>query len=106
MPDFAEYKPDKDFVPMDVVAACFEQSTQAVLIDRPALPPEFFDLRTGVTGELVQKLAQYGIRLACVVPDLGAQPERFREFAREANRGDRAHVFESRDGAVAWLETE
>ena len=106
MSDFAEYKPDGDFAPMDVVAACFEKGTQALLIDRPALPPEFFDLRTGVTGELVQKLTQYGIRLACVVPDLGAQPERFQEFAREANRGSRARFFESRNGAVAWLETE
>ena len=106
MSDFAEYKPDGDFLPMDVVAACFEQSAQAVLIDRPALPLEFFDLRTGVTGELVQKLTQHGIRLACVVPDLGAQPERFQEFAREANRGSRARFFESRAGAVPWLETE
>ena len=106
MSDFAEYKPDADFAPMDVVAACFEQGTQSLLIDRPALPPEFFDLRTGVTGELVQKLTQYGIRVACVVPDLGTQPDRFQEFAREANRGSRARFFESRDGAVAWLETE
>ena len=106
MSSYAEYKLDGDFVPMDVVATCFEQSTQALLIDRPALPPEFFDLRTGITGELVQKLTQYGIRLACVVPDLHAQPERFQEFAREANRGRRARFFESKGDAVGWLDTE
>lgn len=106
MSSYAEYDPDGDFAPMEAVAACFEQGTQALLIDRPALPSEFFDLRTGLTGELVQKLTQYGIRLACVVPDLSAQPERFQEFAREANRGSRARIFASRSGAVEWLDAE
>ena len=106
MASYVEYTPDGGFAPMDVVAACFEQRTPAVLIDRPALPPEFFDLRTGVTGELVQKLTQYGIRLACVVPDLGVQPERFQEFAREASRGRRTGFFESKSEAVGWLEAE
>ncbi|HIG73688.1 MAG TPA: DUF4180 domain-containing protein [Bacteroidetes bacterium] len=104
MPSYAEYKPDGSFATMDAVAACFEHRTQALLMDRPALPPEFFDLRTGLTGELVQKLTQYGIRLACVVPDLGAQPPRFQEFAREANRGGRTRFFEAKAEAVGWLE--
>ena len=103
---YAEYNPEGDFVPMDVVAVCFEQRTQALLMDRSALPPAFFDLRTGVTGELVQKLTQYGIRLACVVPDLRTQPERFQEFAQEASRGSQTRIFESRAAAVDWLETE
>ena len=104
MSSYAEYTREGDFAPMDVVAACFEQSRQDLLIDRQALPAKFFDLRTGVTGELVQKLNQYGIRLACVVPDLRVQPERFQEFAREVNRGSRARFFESREDAVGWLE--
>ena len=104
MPTFAEYDPDGAFHPLDAVAACFERGAQALLLDRSALPPAFFDLRTGVAGELVQKLAQYGIRLACVVPDLGAQPERFQEFAREANRGGRARFCGTREEALGWLE--
>jgi hypothetical protein len=106
MSSYAEYEPDGDFAPMDAVAVCFEQGTEALLIDRPALPPEFFDLRTGITGELVQKLTQYGVRLACVVPDLDVQPERFQEFAREANRGSRARFFGSKNDAVGWLSTK
>ncbi len=106
MASHAEYTSDGDFAPMTVIAACFEQGTQALLIDRPYVPPAFFDLRTGVTGELVQKLTLYGIRLACVVPDLHAQPDRFREFAREANQGGQVRFFESRGAAVEWLARE
>ncbi len=106
MPSYAEFEPVAEFSPMDVVAKCFEHRTQALLIDRAALPTEFFDLRTGVAGELVQKLTQYDVRLACVVPDLDAQPERFQEFAREANRGNRVRIFGSRGDAISWLESE
>lgn len=104
MSSYTEYRPDGDFAPMDAVAACFERGAQALLMDRPSLPPAFFDLRTGVAGELVQKLTQYGIRLACVVPDLEDQPERFQEFARESNRGLRVRFFASRAEAAAWFD--
>ena len=63
----------------------------------------FFDLRSGLAGDLAQRLTLYGLRAACVVPDLAAQPERFREFAREANRGSGIRVFATRGDAVAWL---
>jgi uncharacterized protein YdhG (YjbR/CyaY superfamily) len=39
MSSYAEYNVDGDVAPMDVVATCFEQSTQVLLIDRPSLPP-------------------------------------------------------------------
>ncbi len=104
MSPFAEFTDADAFTPYAVLAACVEQGEQALLIDRSALPPAFFDLRTRLAGELTQRLAQYGVRLACVVPDLEAQPERFREFAREANRGQAFRFFETRDAAVRWLE--
>jgi hypothetical protein len=92
--------------PVDPVAAvfgCIEQGVQALLLDAGALPAAFFDLRTGVAGELVQKLVNYGIRMAAVVPDLAARPERFREFAREANAGRQFRFFATRDEATDWL---
>lgn len=104
MSTFAEFALLDEFSPSAIVATCFEQDAQALLIDRDALPAGFFDLRTGIAGELAQRLTLYGIRLACVVPDLTAHSERFQEFAREANRGRQFRFFGSRRDAVAWLE--
>jgi hypothetical protein len=75
----------------------------ALLLHRAALGGAFFDLRTGVAGEWAQKLVNYGIRVAVMVPDLDAQSERFREFARESNRGRQLRFFATREEAVAWL---
>ena len=64
--------------PVAALIRCIEQGSRALLMDRSALPDAFFDLSTGVAGELAQKLANYGVRMAGVVPDLAAHSVRFR----------------------------
>jgi hypothetical protein len=94
--------------PVDPIAAlvrCIEGGSRALLLDRDAIPDAFFDLATGVAGELVQKLTNYGVRMAAVVPDLPVQPLRFREFVREANAGRQFRFFATRQEAIDWLES-
>jgi hypothetical protein len=88
------------------VIRCIEHGARALLLDRDALPAAFFDLSTGVAGELVQKLTNYHIRMAGVVPDLSVHSPRFREFAREANAGQQFRFFATRGAAIEWLESE
>jgi len=90
---------------MDLVGACMEHGTDRLLLDHGALPDSFFDLSSGVAGELVQKLTNYGIRMAAVVPEPQLHSEPFRDFAREANRAGPFRFFPSRDLAEAWLST-
>jgi Domain of unknown function (DUF4180) len=55
---------------------------------------------------VVQKLTDYCIRMAAVVPDLPVQPLRFREFAREANAGSQFRFCATRREAIDWLESD
>ena len=105
MPAFFEPDDTRPTDPVAAVVGCIERGARGLLLDAGALPAAFFDLRTGVAGDVVQKLVNYGIRLAAVVPDLGAQPERFREFAREANEGRQFRFFATRGEAIDWLGT-
>jgi PadR family transcriptional regulator AphA len=90
----------------DLVTAAIESGTQGLLIDQPAMPPEFFDLSTGVAGSIVQRLTMYGIRMAVVVPDPSIHSGPFQDFAREANAGGVFRFFPDREQAVAWLSRE
>lgn len=90
--------------PVAAVVRCMEHGSRALLFGEGALPAAFFDLRSGVAGELVQKLVNYDVRMAAVVPDLALHPVRFREFAREANQGRQFRFFATRQEAIAWLE--
>jgi Domain of unknown function (DUF4180) len=78
---------DGDRSAADLVGAAGHLDVVAVPVAR--LAPEFFSLRTGVAGAVVQKFATYRLRLA-VVGDIAAHvaaSTALRDFVREANRG-------------------
>jgi PadR family transcriptional regulator AphA len=104
MPAFFEPDGVQAADPVAAVIRCIEDGSRALLFDRGALPAAFFDLSTGVAGEVAQRLVNYHIRMAAVVPDPSVHSPRFREFAGEANRGARLRFFPTRGEAVAWLE--
>ena len=103
-PAFFEPDPAQPIAPVAALVRCIEHGSYALLLDRGTLPASFFDLSTGVAGELVQKLVNYDVRMAAVVPDLAGCPERFREFVAEANRGRLFRFFVTREAAIDWLQ--
>jgi len=102
---YFEVEPTTPLDPAAILSSCVESGAAAVLLDEPALTPEFFDLSTGLAGELLHKLGLYRIRLAGVVPAPSAHPTRFQEFLRESNTGKAFRFFATRPEAVAWLES-
>ncbi len=86
-----------------LVAACIENASLRLLIESRWLPPQFFELRTQFAGEFLQKLENYHIRLAAIIPPAPAHGERFREFLLEARKGRSLRVFEERREAEDWL---
>ncbi|HTO68944.1 MAG TPA: DUF4180 domain-containing protein [Myxococcota bacterium] len=88
---------------VELLSACFEHRTRSVLVDHALLPPAFFELRTRFLGEFLQKLVNYRVRLALVLPPERELSERFREFLREAKRGTDFAAFTSRAEAEAFL---
>jgi hypothetical protein len=93
------------FDPRAVVAGCIESQSRSVLMDAGVLPPTFFDLSSGVAGELLHRLSVYRIRMAVVAAELTSRSEHFQDFVRETNRGNQVRFFPTRDDAVEWLAT-
>jgi hypothetical protein len=69
------------------------------------LAPEFFDLRSGLAGELFQKFTNYQLRVAIVLPDPQAYGERFGELAYEHSTHNLIRFVRSLEEAKAWLST-
>jgi DNA-binding PadR family transcriptional regulator len=88
---------------LDLVALCGQHDTNRLMIHAKALSEEFFRLRTGVAGEILQKLVNYQVKTAAVLPDLNAIRGKFRDMAFEAGRGSQFRVFDNRQEAQAWL---
>lgn len=105
------FEPENDtnggvFDPTGIVTGCIESGCSSLLLDFAGLPAAFFDLSSGLAGDLLHRLSVYGIRLAAVVPDPSRYSEPFQDFVREANRGQRFRFFPDRDEAVRWLGTD
>jgi hypothetical protein len=88
---------------LDVMAWGGEQDTSLFLLQEEHFPPAFYDLKTGFAGEILQKLTNYGCRLAIVGSFAGVRSPRFRELMREANKGRQVRFAATRDEAIAWL---
>jgi Domain of unknown function (DUF4180) len=88
----------------DVVGACFD--TSGLILQESDLAPAFFDLRSGLLGELFQKFTNYKLRLAMVLPDPKIHGERFSELAYEHRSHNLIRFFFSEAEAKTWLSSE
>jgi hypothetical protein len=89
--------------PASLITACLEAGKQALLVDSDDLPLAFFDLSTGIAGAFVQRLRNYGVRAAMVVPNRTVYSQSFQEFAAEADRDSLFRFVASREDAIRWL---
>ena len=74
-----------------------------LLLDERELGANFFDLRTGLAGEVLQKFTNYRVRLAIVVADGLAYGGRFNELVREHRTHNAVRFFETEQLARQWL---
>ena len=85
----------------DVIGACI--GADGVILTEADLCSDFFDLRTGLAGETLQKFINYRIRAAIVIADVEAYGERFSELIHEHRSHETIRFFNSIAHAEAWL---
>ena len=85
----------------ETIGACLGVS--GLILAESDLGPEFFDLRSGLAGELFQKFVNYRVQVAIVLPDPTAYGERFGELAYEHRTHKLIRFVCSADEAKAWL---
>jgi len=85
----------------DALGACL--GSGGLILTEDDLAREFFDLRTGLAGELFQKFTNYQLRLVIVLPNPEAYGERFGELAYEHLSHNLIRFVRSKDEAKAWL---
>ncbi len=80
---------------LDMMAnARYLGNSEAIIIAQENIHPEFFDLRTGFAGEVLQKFSTYMMRLAITGPLDRFSSSALRDFIYECNSGS----------SVLWAE--
>ena len=83
---------------LDLISAALEHHAVMVAIPVARLDDDFFRLKTGVAGALLQKFVNYQVRIA-IVGDISKfidESDAFRDLVRESNRGSQFWFVENR----------
>lgn len=90
---------------LDIMADCNYMEAYSIILSEETLVPEFFDLKTGIAGEILQKFSTYDNRLAIVGDFTKYESKSLNDFMRESNRMGRILFVNSIEEAVRILST-
>lgn len=85
------------------IGKCY--GADALILTESDVSAEFFNLRSGLAGELFQKFTNYQIKLALVLKDFGLYGQRFSELVFEHRNHSMIRFFNSSGDAENWLKT-
>ncbi len=72
---------------LDVLGSFYPEPVEGVIIHAINLPAEFFQLRTRLAGEILQKFANYRLKIAIVGDFAQYNSQALAAFIYECNRG-------------------
>jgi hypothetical protein len=78
---------------LDLIGEAWGANASTIVVPAERFDPAFFDLRSGLLGEVTQKFVNYRLRLV-VIGDVSAHvaaSDAFRDYVRETNAG--GHVW-------------
>ena len=74
---------------LDLMAEARYLGSDCLILAAENLDPAFFDLKTRLAGEILQKFSNYRMRLAIVGDFSGFQSKSLKDFIKESNRTGR-----------------
>jgi hypothetical protein len=88
---------------LDMMANAGYLGATAMIIHENQLDPGFFNLRSGLAGEILQKFSNYRMKLAIVGNFTKYQSKSLHDFILESNKGGRIYFVTSVEIAKASL---
>lgn len=72
----------------DLISEARSANATVAVLPLTRLDPAFFDLKTGIAGEMVQKFVNYGLKVAILgdTTELAAKSKALHDFIYESNR--------------------
>lgn len=88
---------------LDLLGNLYYQDFDKIIISEKHLAKDFFDLKNGVAGEILQKFSNYRVKLAIVGDFVRYDKKSIRDFISESNRNGHINFVGSVSEALAKL---
>lgn len=86
---------------LDLMGNMYYQGFDKIIIQEKNITPNFFDLKSGIAGEILQKFSNYRIQLAIVGDFEKYTSKSLQDFIRESNKGKLVNFVGSTELALA-----
>ena len=88
---------------LDLLGNLYYQGFDKIVIHAKNITPEFFDLKSGMAGEILQKFSTYRVRLAIVGNFAKYDSKSLNEFIYESNKGRHINFVSTSSEAIKIL---
>ncbi|KPE52460.1 DUF4180 domain-containing protein [Chryseobacterium indologenes] len=88
---------------LDLLGDLYYQGFDKVIIYEKNIAPDFFDLKTGIAGEILQKFSNYRMGLAIVGDFSPYESKSIRDFIFESNKTKHINFAETLEDALKKL---
>ncbi|GAB3337066.1 DUF4180 domain-containing protein [Larkinella ripae] len=88
---------------LDLLGNLYYQGFDNLLLYEKNITPAFFDLKTGIAGEILQKFSNYRVRLAIVGNFASYQSKSMKDFMYESNKTGHITFVQSKAEALNRL---
>ncbi len=88
---------------LDLLGTLYFQGFDKIILHEHNICPEFFDLKTGIAGEILQKFSNYRMRLAVVGDFSSYTGKSLSDFMFESNKLGDVNFVKTTDEAIRKL---
>jgi hypothetical protein len=88
----------------DLLDLMANAESETLAIHKESLNPDFFDLKTGLAGEMLQKISNYRRRLIIIGDYVDIASKSLRDFIYESNKTGKVIFSEDIEKAVKLLK--
>lgn len=88
---------------LEIFGNLYYQGFDKIILYEKNIIPDFFDLKTKIAGEILQKFAQYGMPLAIVGDFSKFESKSLNDFIFESNKGKHINFAISKSEAIKAL---
>lgn len=91
---------------LDILGTAYYDGYDAIILYAENIVPEFFDLSSGLAGEILQKFSNYRMRLAIVGDIQKFTSNSLLDFVRESNKSGQVSFIDSLEKALAIMASQ
>lgn len=92
---------------LDIIASAqYQCNCSGIIVYKEIIDENFFDLKTGFAGEVLQKFSNYHLKLAIVGDFSNYTSKSLKDFIYESNKGNLVYFKDSLESALSALVPE